>query len=50
MFFGSSESGKVCACGKVHEQQTKFAVVERGALKDYAKYMAEISRGGGVPI
>lgn len=41
MFFGSNESGKLCSCGKVHEQQTKFAVVERGALKDYAKYIAD---------
>jgi len=41
MFFGSSESGKNCSCGRVHEQQTKFAVVERGALKDYSKYISD---------
>ena len=37
MFINSCEN-TVCKCGRTHDQATKFAVIERGCLKDFDSY------------
>lgn len=46
MTFDSKEYSGLCSCGKNHELDTKFCVIERGALKRLAEYMADYSLSG----